>query len=275
MISFGIGMGILSILFAFNILGASSFDIRNDRLFFLGENPNSLSVRTSLGILFLVMGVIENGLRLPKFFRFLLAVPIPFMFNLLLASGSKGSFILCILSVVIYILLLKNISKRVKRFVIFSALIISTFVFNIFLNSALYNRFLDANITSGRSDIWESAYDIFVNNPFGVGEIGYKVEINIRQGKIIDTHNLFIYLAVTGGLFALIIFMYFLAVLLIKNIKQYKREKNIIYLIIFFSMVFIMSKTGGVLLYLIMWYFLACINGSLNKSNSLKIRNEK
>lgn len=274
LISFGIGVGILSILFAFNILGESSFDIRNDRLFFLGENPNSLSVRVSLGILFLIWGIIENGLKLSKIFRFSLCLLIPFMFNLLLVSGSKGSFILCVLSVIIYIVLLKNISKRVKKIVVFIASIVSVFVFFMFLDSALYGRFLSADITSGRTDIWGSAYDIFANNPFGVGEIGYNVEINRREGKMIDTHNLFLYLAVAGGLFSLILFIYFLAVLLVKNIKQYKKDRNIINLIIFFSMVFIMSKTGGVISYLIMWYFLACINVSLTRRDSYKLKNE-
>src|SRR5690606_8278445 len=87
LISFGIGAGFLSILFGIGFFGADAYEIRNDRLNLLGENPNSLSVRISLGVLFLVWGSLENGLKLSKFYRFLLLVPIPFMFNLILLSG--------------------------------------------------------------------------------------------------------------------------------------------------------------------------------------------
>ncbi|MDR1417831.1 MAG: O-antigen ligase family protein [Endomicrobium sp.] len=261
LVAFGIGAGILSMLFTLGFLGESMYEIRNDRLILLGENPNSLSVRISLGILFLVWGAIENRLKLSKFYRVLLLLPIPFMFNLILFSGSKGSFLLCVGSVTLYILLLKNVSKAIKRAIVFFGIIIVFFALSFFFQSTLYERFLTSDLTSDRSNIWENALEIFIEHPIGIGEVGYKVEIYQRVGTIIDTHNLFIYLLVTGGGLALLLFVYFLYNIFIKNLRQYKKEKNIIYLLMFFSMVFVMSKTGGVLSYLIMWYFFACING--------------
>lgn len=262
LIMFGIGAGLLSIFFSFGILGESTYEIRNDRLFLLGENPNSLSVRVSLGVLFLISGTIENGFKISKIKRILLLVPVPFMFNLILASGSKGSFLLCISSVAIYLLFLKNVSKWVKTFIIFVSIIIFFIALSFFFQSTLYDRFLNSDLTTGRSDIWEKALGIFFDNPMGVGEVGYKIEIYRRIGNIIDTHNLFLYLLVTGGFLSLFAFLYFLYRMFLGNFRKYKNEKNIVNLVIFFSMIFVMSKTGGVLTYLIMWYFFACINNS-------------
>lgn len=262
LITFGIGAGLLSVFFSFGVLGESAYEVRNDRLILLGENPNSLSVRISLGVLFLVWGVVENGLKLSKILRILLLFPLPFMFNLILASGSKGSFILCLGSVTLYLLLLKNVSKSAKRFIVFLAVIAGLFALSLFFQSTLYERFLTSDLTTGRSDIWSEALEIFMVHPMGVGEVGYKVEIYRRLGVVIDTHNLFLYLLVTGGIIALFALLYFLYNIFVKNLKKYKTEKNIIYLLIFFSIIFVMSKTGGVLSYLIMWYFFACINSS-------------
>src|SRR5690606_4066641 len=270
LIFFGIGAGLLSILYGLGFFGTEAYEIRNDRLNLLGENPNSLSVRVSLGILFLVWGSVENVLNLNRFFRVILLIPVPFMFNLILASGSKGSFLLCIASIALYILLLKNISKYVKFGVIISGVVAFLFALSLFFESSLYERFLTSDFTSGRSDIWDAAMNIFLENPLGIGEVGYKVEILRRLGVIIDTHNLFVYLLVTGGIIALILFLYFMTKIFIKNIRRYKYDKNIIFLLIFFSMVFVMSKTGGVLSYLIMWYFLACINGPSIKRELVK-----
>lgn len=270
LIFFGIGAGLLSILYGLGFFGTEAYEIRNDRLNLLGENPNSLSVRVSLGILFLVWGSVENVLNLNRFFRVILLIPVPFMFNLILASGSKGSFLLCIASIALYILLLKNISKYVKFGVIISGVVAFHFALSLFFESSLYERFLTSDFTSGRSDIWDAAINIFLENPLGIGEVGYKVEILRRLGVIIDTHNLFVYLLVTGGIIALILFLYFMTKIFIKNIRRYKYDKNIIFLLIFFSMVFVMSKTGGVLSYLIMWYFLACINGPSIKRELVK-----
>lgn len=260
LIFFGVGAGLLSLLFSFGILGESAYEVRQDRLILLGENPNSLSVRISLGVLFLIWGAIENGLKLSKFKRVVLLFPIPFMFNVILASGSKGSFMLCIGSIIIYILLLKNISKTIKRGIIVFISFITFFAASLFFQSALYERFLTSDLTTGRSEIWSVALNIFTENPMGVGEAGYKIEINQRIGRIIDTHNLFIYLLVTGGFIAFTVFIYFLYSIFIRNLKFYKTKREIIYLIILFSMLFVMIKTGGVLTYLIMWYFLACID---------------
>lgn len=262
LIIFGIGAGLLSIFFSFGILGENAYEVRNDRLFLLGENPNSLSVRVSLGVLFLISAAIENGLKVSKIKRIFLLIPIPFMFNLILASGSKGSFLLCIGSVTIYLLFLKNVSKSVKMFIVFVSILIFFIALSFFFQSTLYERFLNSDLTTGRSDIWEKALGIFIDYPMGVGEIGYKVEIYRHLGTIIDTHNLFLYLLVTGGFLSLFAFLYFLYKLFIDNFKKYKKEKNIVFLVIFFSMIFVMSKTGGVLSYLIMWYFFACINNS-------------
>lgn len=262
---FGVGAAILTMGYYTGLFGDEVYEIRNDRLILLGENPNSLSVRISLGVLFLIAAVIENSLKLSRVIRIALIVPIPFMFGLIVASGSKGSFILCLGSIFIYILFMKNISKRTKNMIKLISLLALIPLLIYLADSSLIERFYSASsITSGRGEIWKAAIDIFSINPFGVGEIGYKVEIERMLGRVIDTHNLFIYLLVTGGFVSLILFIYYLLNLLKLNIHNYKLAKNIMPLIIFFSMIFVMGKTGGVLTYLVMWYFLATINIKFN-----------
>lgn len=259
--AFALGGVCLSVLYGLGVLGESFYEIRNERLLLFGENPNSLSVRIVLSILFLVWIVVENKLSISLFKRFLLLLPIPFMFNLVLFSGSKGSFLLMFLSILIYLLLQKKIKREFKIALIIVSIIGSVLILMMIKDSALYERFTSGgSLTTGRVEIWEAAINIFSNNVFGVGELGYKNAILIEMGKEIDTHNLFVYLLVTGGGVCLSFFLVFLFKLLKKCILKFRYERNIIDLVIFISMVFVMSKTGGVLTYLIMWYFLATIN---------------
>jgi len=255
---FSIGTAILSILYFFDLL-QGGLELRKDRLIFLGENPNSLSIRISLGVFLLIWMSLKNIFN-SIFKRILLLIPVPFMIALIVASGSKGSFVLCILSVLMLIFISKNISKKYKYIFISFLFIFLVFSLDFLLKSNLYERFAESELTTGRLDIWKEAMDIFYSNPFGVGENGYKQEIKFRIGESLDTHNVFIYLLVTGGLISLVLFIYFYLKILQKSIISYKISREPVFIIIWISMFIIMSKTGGVLTYLIMWYFLAVIN---------------
>jgi O-antigen ligase len=256
---FSIGAALLSVLYSFNLL-AEGLLIRNGRLIFLGENPNSLSVRISLSVFILVWLALNNPFHINRFKRLIFLAPTPFMLALIIASGSKGSFVLCLLSVFGLLFISKNITKKIK-FVLILIFVISAFLsLDFLLTSNLYLRFLESEFTSGRTDIWVEALEIFYSNPFGVGEDGYFQEIQKLTGTSIDTHNLFVYLLVTGGFISLALFIYFYFTLLKKAVKSYKINREPLFFVIWISMFLVLNKTGGVLTYLVMWFFLAMIN---------------
>ncbi|PRP66923.1 O-antigen ligase family protein [Nonlabens agnitus] len=259
LIFFSVGTAILSFLYFFDIL-ATGLEVRNDRLLFLGENPNSLSVRIALGVVIFIWVTWRNILEYNRFKRFCFLIPVPFMIALIIASGSKGSFLLCIISIVILLIVSKNISSKTKIITFLILPIVLIPFYKLFIESSLYDRFLNSSLTTGRSEIWEQALNIFYENPLGVGEGGYFREIREATGDSIDTHNLFIYLLATGGFISFILFVFFYYKLLVKAYLSFKNSSEPIFLIIWISMFFVMNKTGGVISYLVMWFFLAMIN---------------
>ncbi|CAM3389134.1 O-antigen ligase family protein [Aequorivita lipolytica] len=266
---FSAGTAVLAILYFFNLLG-SGIEVRNDRLLFLGENPNSLSVRVSLGVIVFIWLALNNKLHSSLLKKIFLLIPVPLMMAMIIASGSKGSFLLCVFSVLLLLLISNNLSKKTKIFSFVIVVLIFVLSYDVLLKSNLYERFLNSTLTTGRSDIWKQALGIFYDNPFGVGEGGYFKEIRLRTGESIDTHNLFIYLLVSGGFISFFLFSFFYFKLLKKSIQAFKTNREPIFFIIWISMFFIMSKTGGVLSYLIMWFFLTMINAQTIRTKEKK-----
>lgn len=73
----------------------------------------------------------------------------------------------------------------------------------------MYERFNNSDLDGGRLAIWANNLEIFYNNPLGVGEIGYTLESFEHFGMTSDTHNLFLYMLVTGGFIVFILFIFF------------------------------------------------------------------
>lgn len=271
---FGFGTALLGFLYFFNLID-DGFEIRNERLLFLGENPNSLSVRISLGVLVFVWYILNKSLKRGILFYLILLTSLPLMFSLIIASGSKGSFLLCIASVILLVLISDNISKKNKIFTVFLLFFGFLLIYDFLISSNLYNRFVNSTLTTGRSDIWQESLEIFLIKPFGVGESGYLNEIKIRFGESIDTHNLFIYLLVTGGFLSFLLFVYFYFALLRKSLSTFKLNRDPFFFILWISIFFIINKTGGVLSYLVMWYFLSMINSQKDSLLKPKIQLKK
>lgn len=253
---FAIGTTILSLAYFFDLIDGG-FVERNDRLLFLEENPNSLSTRVAMGIVVFFWSSLKKNQSI--WLRIALFLPIPFLFNLILASGSKGSFILCVLAILFLLFFSKNIRKKYKIYFVVASIMLLIYFSPLIIESNLFLRLDSSNITTGRSDIWSSAINIFLNNPLGVGENGYLNEMNREYGERIDTHNVFLYLLVTGGLIPFLLFVKFMIKLLVISYKVSRDEKKPLMIIFWCSMFFVMNKTGGVLTYLILWYFLAMI----------------
>lgn len=254
---FAVSCGLISTLYSLGLLD-SQFQINNGRLIIFDENPNSISSRMALGFIILYY-LLFNGKKTLGKYRFISILFFLPIINFVIATGSRGSFLILILSLFIITLLAKiRIIYKVTLGVITVG--VSAYIFITFIESSLFERFMNEGLLDSREDLWSNALSIAIDNPvFGVGEEGYWIEMSKRTNKVLDTHNLFIYLLVCGGSMALITYLFFLVRLFKKSYLQYK-NKNILPMILFVFFIFLMAKTGGIITYLIMWYFLAFIN---------------
>jgi len=232
--------------------------IKQGRLIIFEENPNSISSRMAISFIVLMCIIIENPLKFNRI-RFIFILALPSLFIFVVDTGSRGSFLGLILGTVLLALLAK-IPKSYKFLISFCVFMISISSINFMGGTSLFERFYDSDRLIGvREEIWSNAMQIFYDYPFGVGEIGYVSEMIERYSMEFDTHNLFIYFLVTGGFTSFLLFIYFLKKLFLKSIINFKNGSSLT-LIIFAFLIFLISKTGGVLTYLMLWYLFSIIN---------------
>ena len=260
LIIFALSCTVISTLFITGILDHFII-MRNGRMIFSGENPNSTSTRIALGAVLLSFYIFINPLKWGKK-RYICALFLLPMFLMVLASGSRGSTILMILSIVIMLLFAKY-SIQSKLVSILSVILLGTFFFyKIYSNYgeglAIYERFMlmaEGN-DAGRTELNQYAWKIFLDSPFiGYGDSGFMHEMNVRFGETRTVHNLYLYILATTGILGAIPFYYFLWYILIKSLKI--SRKNILPIVIIIFVLLLVGKTGGVLTYSLIWYLFA------------------
>lgn len=235
--------------------------LEKGRLILFNENPNSYSIRAVLALFSMIYLIFENPLSWSKI-RFALLLLFPSLIYLVLVSGSRGSFVIFIMGVLLFTIF-SPISFKFKTLVFIimfiAFLFMSVYIIN---NDYLYDRLIVSTYEgqlAGRGDIWNNALDIFKDNIWlGVGEIGYLREMYIRFSETRDAHNLFIYLLTCSGLMGVILFLSFVFSLLLNAMRA--RKESVFPLTILIAVILLMAKTGGVLTYLVMWYFIAIVN---------------
>jgi len=250
---FSISCGIISLFYYLGLFNNHVL-FNNGRLLLFNENPNSISSRFSIGFAILYFNILNDPLKLGKK-KYSLCIFLLPIISLIIDTGSRGSFIILIISFIFLTLL----SKVKKIYIIIFTLMIFPYIYKLIENSSMINRFEMKDITGGREIIWSITSEIAQNNIFGIGEEGYSIEMIKIINKVKDPHNIFLYILVCGGIISLLLFMIFLTILIKKSHKQLL-EKNPLPLVLLILLLFLMSKTGGVLTYLIMWYFLSYIN---------------
>lgn len=254
---FAISCGVISTLYSLGFLD-NQFQINNGRLIIFDENPNSISSRMALGFIILYYFLFNEKKVLGKYRYVSILFFLPII-NFIIATGSRGSFIILIISL-FAITFLAKIKLFYKLLLGVITLSVLGYIFMTFVESSLFERFMSQGLLDSREDLWRNALSIALKNPvFGVGEEGYWIEMHKITSRVLDTHNLFIYLLVCGGAITLFAFLFFILRLYKKSYFQLK-EKNILPMIFLFFFIFLMVKTGGIITYLVMWYFLAVIN---------------
>lgn len=258
MIAFSVSCFIFSVVVLF--LKPDLYQIIKGQLIVLEENPNSTSSRLVIAVIYIIYFIIKNPLKW-KWVRFLGMLTLPSLVYMIILSGSRGSLLSLILGAYI-ILILSNIgkSKKIILNVIFG--IISIYLFKIILSSEnlglRWEKALEGD-TAGRTDIWSTVIEIAYNNPLGVGETGYVEKMNNLYGYYIDTHNLFLYVLVCGGYISLFLFLILWIRVLLNSLHSYFYNKDVLPIVMLIMILFLASKTGGVITFLLFWFILALI----------------
>lgn len=281
---FSLSCAIIAVCFTFGLLD-DYVSVSKGRIFIFGENPNSTSGRIVIALVLLFFLIIRNPLKWNKKRYLLLLLFIP-MLVMIIASGSRGSFIILCLCIIFFLIF--NPSKNfVKKFLVlsFSLLFIGIVVMEIALyysDFSLFARLEDSfeyGDSGGREILNYYAFQIFEDNPFiGKGIIGFVNEMFRRYDETRTVHNLYLYILATSGIVGFTAFCAFSYSLIKKSWNIRKKEHLPLVLLMFIYL--LAYKTGGVLTYLLMWYLFAVIISFINlefyerRSNSVIDRME-
>ncbi|CAK7078311.1 MAG: hypothetical protein PARBA_03257 [Parabacteroides sp.] len=255
----------------FGMLGVISYDVGvNSRWLLGGENSNYTSSRCTFAI---ILSIYVMNTYVNKIKKFIMLVIILFLFFIIINSGSRGSMLISLFIPFIYIISKYKFNKII--FLFFILFLVSYYVFaDIFLESVTYQRLLESaedNSLGARQSIWQDAIQIFYSNPIlGVGEIGYKQEMLYRYKYYLDTHNMYLYVLVCGGLLSIYILVLFHFYLLKIALNAIRNNKNVLPICILLFVILLAAKTGGALYSKNIWfYFSISYLSAVNENNNI------
>lgn len=252
--SFGIGLST-----------ETSSELGSSRLRFFGSNPNSVGNLAALALLFTLSIIIDKMKPFEKK-GLLLVFTIPSFISVLSLSGSRGALVISFIGIFV-LFLFQKISLSRKIIVLFLGSIFVAFTAIKVMESEIMQRRINLTTSEGslggREVIWKHALDVFYENPFfGKGNTGYQYEIIQRYGVYMDTHNLFLYFMVTGGIIALLLYVAFLSCLLNASRNHYKYRNNVLLYALLMVYLFSVFKSGGAINSKLYWLIVAIIYGT-------------
>lgn len=283
MTAYALTMAIISLLFLVGALDSLSYWSKG-RAFILNENPNTTSSRLSLAFLFIIYLTTWNPAGWGKWRWLLVSLELPIMITIM-ATGSRGSFLITIFSLIIYMFCFptKNVLKK-YTVIIVSAIVVSVAVIVIMRDNtdfSLFERLYESIESHGDSErellINETKLIISDYPILGSGCTGYKNEMWTRYGENRIVHNMFWHVIAITGAIGGVFFIWFFVSIILKAFKVRFRNPMAITLICF---IFLLAyKTGGALSYIVIWYALAltitlCYCQTHKNANSYHIKSE-
>jgi O-antigen ligase len=250
--SLGIGLG----------LDTSGEEIGESRITFFGSNPNVVGNFCSMAFIIVVAMVVNKEQYFGKW-TYLLLLAIPNNLLMIGLTGSRGALGIVLLGLFILFLLYKTTLVK-KFFWIFIGGILSLFALQQILDSEIMQKRIEMTTEEGslggRDLIWNNALSIIYDNPFtGFGATGYEREMLFRFSWYRDTHNVFLYFLVTGGIVALIIYLTFLFKTFKSALFVYKRTSQSLFLVLFGIYLFAVFKGGGAINSKLLWVIITII----------------
>lgn len=259
---FSISCALIALFFSLGLLDDYTM-ISNGRVTVFGENANSTSGRITIGFIFLLYLIVRNPLEWGKKRYFLVLLFFP-MLMMIMASGSRGSFIILCFCVMLFLFLNPSESKVKKYLFLMCCLLIMGWgIVKIEASHSDFSLFerLEASLhgeSGGREALNEYALRIFEDYPLiGKGTIGFTAEMKNRFHEARTVHNLYLYVLATSGVLGFILLMSFLLSLFTKALRVVKKEH--LALVVFVFIFLLAYKTGGILTYLLMWYLFSIV----------------
>jgi O-antigen ligase len=243
-----------------------------NRLFLFGENPNRTGFKVVVAILMIIYFLFEKKLNLifKIYYIALLVIIIP----ILPLTGSRGPIFILFVSVLYYIIRMKK-SIALKSIILICSSVVAFFLFQYFMQVEVLaeriNKTINEGDTAGRDKLWLSSLNVFLDNPLtGVGRVAYKDEIGKYMGFSQSSHNVFIETLVRAGLFGFVCYMIFFLRVWRLAFITYKRTGTAVLLLMIFATTLEMSKSGGVINSIYLWFIISIIVGGygLTKQNS-------
>jgi len=251
-ILFALNIAILSIILTFS--NNIEIEFIDERLFFMGQNPNDFSYFLVLSIIFIYH--LLTHLKLKKVFKIILISFLPFIFIILLKTGSRGGFLMLIIS--IFILLLFN-KVNIKIIIIFAiiALTFTMFYKYIFVEQNILLERLSNNEDNlnlgGRKVIWQVSYNNFKENfLIGSGFKEYKEVMLNNFGMFRSSHNAYLYISSITGIIGIVFFLIFLYRIFKVGLK-FNIDKSL-FIALFAIQIIFLSKSGSFFGLKILWF---------------------
>lgn len=200
------------------------------RISLFGDNENVIGFRMVVSTLFLIHFLTKKNLKIKPIYKVLLLLSFFPLFNLVIYSGSRLSFITLILSLVLTSILYKSRYSIFKFLILTFGILTSFLAINIALKSEVLGerliRSAGSNDLSGRDEIWRRIIPLIEENLiFGVGSTGY-FEFSMKTiSEYISPHNVFIEVLAISGIIGFILFFYFIF-LCFKSSYLYQKRYN-------------------------------------------------
>lgn len=262
---FGVLLSGLLVNFGIGLNNEIDSELGTFRLYFFGSNPNTIGLLAAIALIFLI-NILLNWKSYYSKKTFLLLLGVPLLISLLSFSGSRGALFTAFIGITLLFLFQKTSLTKKFFFVIAGSVFIYFAASEIFQSSIMQSRLQDSiglESLGGRKEVWNIALDVFYYNPlFGKGVTGYEYEVIQNIGFFMDTHNLFLYFMVSGGIVALVLYLMFIYNIA-KSSFLYARYYNqtilFVLLIVYMSIV---VKSGGAISGKISWLLTAIIYGT-------------
>jgi O-antigen ligase len=230
------------------------------RISMFGDGANGIGLRMGAGMTILALAVAQDPLKLGKL-RYLLLLPLPFMLQLLVATGSRVALLSFGLALITGTALFKT--KRMVWKISLLALgatvafmvglsVIASETLSSRLIASYYERDL-----AGRDVIWADLLPLVTSHPFlGSGQTGFAQFTAMIFGGFISPHNVFLEVLCYTGVVGLSLYLWFLWRVFQSGWKSYRTEGWLLPLLLWSPIVGCLVS-GQVLAWKFVWCILA------------------
>jgi O-antigen ligase len=183
-----------------------------------------------------------------KIMTFINMIYVPMAVFAVILTGSRGAFIVTVVSLSIVPLMYFVVSKNIRYATV--AFIIVSIIFSIILAPKLAQT-LEHNIErfseigteisegsmTGRKFIWKAGFEVFKENPvIGVGSGGYSFAVERFFGRPRVAHNTFLSVLIDTGIIGIILFVAIFVIAIIPYFKAHYLEL-IFYFVLFITLI--------------------------------------